>query len=638
MRLNLKYSLMVLVVAVVVIINSITLVRGFSSVIELKNFENTLNAINISFLQITSFDNNIRLKGVNVREIASNWDSLVSDIEENLTAISDSSIHRALTEEMINDLDAFNSYWNVLRGMIVNIGDQYVFLSNYKYSQIVENIISSSGMDAAVRMFSSTENLGEVRDALTRVSSFMAVFQNSQQRCEIVIARLCHSVRELAEKRYELFSILSLLMAVISALTVICITMIVTRHLIKRIKVVQSVSNELASWNLTVRTEAVQKDEVGDLIRNLNSTIKTLDSFLGGVKQIAMDAASYGHSVNDEAGNIAAAATQIEANLESFRAQFNELDEAVKQSVAALNEMENIARTLVSDNAIQTQAIQANSLAIGEMANTLAEIANMAEEKTESAAVIQSLVKNGDEKITATNQLLNEINSQLSEISEIVDIINAIAEQTNILSMNAAIESAHAGDAGKGFGVVAEEIRVLAESTGENAKRIGKSLYAIVSKVQDANVSSTDAAVAFGQISEQTVDMLHSLRDITDSVKTVDEKTRQVAQRTDDVSQTAQQINSHCDHLSGQQNTVSGEINSIRAAFEQAMSGVSEIRSGTQQIAERMQDISSISSANCDKMEQLGNELDIFKTSSVSTEISAHQTVSGNDAMVEETV
>ena len=351
-----------------------------------------------------------------------------------------------------------------------------------------------------------------------------------------------------------------------------------------------------------------------------------------------MDAASYGHSVNDEAGNIAAAATQIEANLESFRAQFNELDEAVKQSVAALNEMENIARTLVSDNAIQTQAIQANSLAIGEMANTLAEIANMAEEKTESAAVIQSLVKNGDEKITATNQLLNEINSQLSEISEIVDIINAIAEQTNILSMNAAIESAHAGDAGKGFGVVAEEIRVLAESTGENAKRIGKSLYAIVSKVQNANVSSTDAAVAFGQISEQTVDMLHSLRDITDSVKTVDEKTRQVAQRTDDVSQTAQQINSHCDHLSGQQNTVSGEINSIRAAFEQAMSGVSEIRSGTQQIAERMQDISSISSANCDKMEQLGNELDIFKTSSVSTEISAPQTVSGNDALVEETV
>lgn len=615
MRLNSKYSLMVVIVAVIVIANSITLVRGFSSIIELKNFENTLSSINVSFMQIAAFDSNMRLKGTDIKNLASNWDELVSDVEDNLIVLAESPANRMLPDEMLGDLESFNSYWNVLRGMIVNISDQYVFLSNYTYSAVVESIIETSGMDSAVRMFSGTENLGEVRDALTRISSFMAVFQNSQDRCEIVIMRLSDNVSALAEQRYEMFSILSLLMAVVSALIVICLTMLVTRHLISRIKIVQSISNELASWNLTVRTEAVQKDEVGDLMRNLNSTIQTLDSFLGGVKTIAADAASYGHSVNNEAEDIAAAAAQIETSLENFRGQFSALDNAVERSVSALSEMEDAARTLVADNEVQSRAIQENSSSVGEMANTLAEIAGMAEQRTESATVIQSLVRNGDEKITATNQLLNEINGQLSEISEIVDIINAIAEQTNILSMNAAIESAHAGDAGKGFGVVAEEIRVLAESTGENAKRIGRSLYAIVSKVQDANVSSADAAVAFGQISEQTVDMLNSLRDITQGVKLVDDKTKQVAQRTDEVSQTAQQIDGYCDQLSNQQAAVSEQINSIKAAFAQAMSGVTEIRNGTQQIAQRMQNITSSSSANCDKMEQLGNELDIFKTS-----------------------
>jgi methyl-accepting chemotaxis protein len=216
--------------------------------------------------------------------------------------------------------------------------------------------------------------------------------------------------------------------------------------------------------------------------------------------------------------------------------------------------------------------------------------------------------------------VLNEVTSQLDEIGEIVEIINAIAEQTNILSMNAAIESAHAGEAGRGFAVVAEEIRGLAESTGENAKRISASVSGIVEKVNSADKASALAAEAFAQVGQQTQGILGSLKDITNDIKQVEEKISVIDNRTVDISDSAKKISEYCETLTQEQNSVSEAMAQIHNIFSEAKIGVEEISLGVSDIVNRTLEVTDLSSNTCDKMNALSKTMNAFITTDLTDE------------------
>ena len=156
---------------------------------------------------------------------------------------------------------------------------------------------------------------------------------------------------------------------------------------------------------------------------------------------------------------------------------------------------------------------------------------------------MHAYVADGDEKISATNEILGKIAQQLDEVYEVVTIINNVAEQTNLLSMNAAIESAHAGEAGKGFGVVAEEIRSLAEETSENADKISKVVNAIVVAVENANESSQAAFDAFEKVSNHADQIIGALQEISGGIGKIDNQMQQIKDRSDETSTAADEMN-----------------------------------------------------------------------------------------------
>ena len=196
-----------------------------------------------------------------------------------------------------------------------------------------------------------------------------------------------------------------------------------------------------------------------------------------------------------------------------------------------------------------------------------------------------------------------------------------MAEQTNILSMNAAIESAHAGEAGKGFAVVAEEIRRLAESTADNSHRISSSINAIVSKVKEADKASSLAAEAFARVSEQAQDMSNSLHDITGDLREVDQKINEVEKRTQSVAETASKISGQCDQLNSQQMAVSEAMAQMHGIFSESKTGVNEIRSGASDIVEKMLQVSEFSAESNNNMKSLSSKLSAFRTSDALNDI-----------------
>jgi len=383
-----------------------------------------------------------------------------------------------------------------------------------------------------------------------------------------------------------------------------------------KISILQDVTEDLANKDFTVDLEPAGSVEINNLMTNLNQMIDQLNDFFVIVKTTTSKAISSGYSINDSANSTAAATAEIDSNIEKINQQFDTITQIVKDTVAVITEMNIHVDTLVQNNNDQTVAIEDSNNAVNEVVNTLEFINEMANSRSKGAEEMYDLVADGDEKISSTTGILAQITSQLEEIKEVVTIINSVAEQTNLLSMNAAIESAHAGEAGKGFAVVAEEIRTLAEETADNAKRIAKAIGAIVSSVNEANITSSEASVAFSKVSAHSKVVIQSFKDITNGIGKIDSQMHQIKQKSGVTASAADKINSYCSDLANRQKDISDQVDSMNNQFVQAMLAIRQIKQGTENIVERMKVVSSSSKESYKNMTELENVLEGFKTKS----------------------
>jgi methyl-accepting chemotaxis protein len=163
------------------------------------------------------------------------------------------------------------------------------------------------------------------------------------------------------------------------------------------------------------------------------------------------------------------------------------------------------------------QAVSQTGTAIEEIDANVHNVAHITKQKTEAAETLKETIETGAKRVSLTRQSIAEVTALINDISGVVQVINSVAAQTNLLSMNAAIEAAHAGDAGKGFAVVADEVRKLAESTLTNSKVIADSIKNIVNKIEGAEKASTVAGETFTSIQNETNTFVSAFDEISQS-------------------------------------------------------------------------------------------------------------------------
>lgn len=419
------------------------------------------------------------------------------------------------------------------------------------------------------------------------------------------------SIVDSANRKYAIYAVIMAL--IISVLLAVSISTI-TFKIAGRIMTVRDMSKGLAKKDFTVSIKPNGSGEMQDLMQNMNNMVNELNDFLLVVKKTASKAISSGYQINDSANSTAAATTEIDANIESITKEFDQISQSVERSVQIIKEMDRQVQNLVHYNERQTQAISNSNETVIQVAETLEEITQMAEERTRSAQEMHQLVADGDAKISLTAKKLDEIKTQLNQIGGIVKIINDIASQTNLLSMNAAIESAHAGEAGQGFAVVAAEIRGLAENTSVNAKRIKESINQIVGTVAGANIASAEASEAFGKVRVNVDAVVQSMQDISGSIVKIDESMKSIKAKTEETAQAANEINGYGNRLVEKQQDVTNEVTSMNNMFIQVQNGIHEIKRGTTDIVYRITEVSDNSKDSYKNMTDLENILEEFKT------------------------
>lgn len=210
--------------------------------------------------------------------------------------------------------------------------------------------------------------------------------------------------------------------------------------------------------DLTKRIEVKSQDEVGELAKWFNTFIEKLHQIIGQVATASLSVAS-------AATEIAASSEEIAAGMERQQQQTSQVSAAVEEMSASVIEVaQKAAEASVKATGAGDQAATGGEV----VSRTVDGIRAVSDQVNESAVAVGELGKRGE------------------EIGEIISVINDIADQTNLLALNAAIEAARAGEHGRGFAVVADEVRKLAERTTKATEEVGESIRAIQSETTKA--------------------------------------------------------------------------------------------------------------------------------------------------------
>ncbi|MBE4577661.1 methyl-accepting chemotaxis protein [Vibrio navarrensis] len=323
--------------------------------------------------------------------------------------------------------------------------------------------------------------------------------------------------------------------------------LLMSKQIVKSVAYARNLAYKIAHGDLTQRAQVDSKDEIGQLLTHMNSMAQALESMVG--------------EVIDRANTIASTVTQLTAVADSNRRSVERQQQNMDQVASAMHQM----------------------------AASITEVASSAEEATTSTAradenakhtcvVIsqtQSLSKQLVESAQSSQKIIEELQTSTQQIQNFVMVVEGIAEQTNLLALNAAIEAARAGEQGRGFAVVADEVRALASRSQHATQEIGNLINTLVARAGTAvaMIHSSDEKIesSFASIEEAKV----QLDVISNALAELTEANTQVAAASEEQAVSAEEISSN--------------LNGIRDAGEVVMLSTQETSQASEDLAQQAQ-------------------------------------------------
>ena len=288
--------------------------------------------------------------------------------------------------------------------------------------------------------------------------------------------------------------------------------LLIMRGFTQDIKGVMTVLRSIADGNLATCIDVSSRSEIGNIQQSICELADKLNSIIEDVTRAAERTAQSSESLAESSAETAATITEMSANIGSMKRQTELLDVAAADAESAEEAVRTASDTVVDSVKEMEAAIGASKGIIETVAKRLEEIASNAQAQSLLAAKVAGMGSEGRERTEGSVVAMQKMEESAGHTLELVGIIDNIAEQTGLLAMNAAIEAAHAGEAGRGFSVVAEEIRKLSESTAENAKNIGLTIEESVRAIADASRIADKTNGIMGSVIEGVDDLTSELR------------------------------------------------------------------------------------------------------------------------------
>ena len=379
------------------------------------------------------------------------------------------------------------------------------------------------------------------------------------------------------------------------------------------IKSIGTFSESLANRDYTVqKLQVTSRSELGTIAYFLNRmyfTTKNILSAMDNSTQVTSDSANHlSSTMKDAEGGV----LQITESIDTVKNEMSNQAAGVEETTATVNQMISTIRTL--NNAIESQAtgVSESSAAVTEMVANIESVTQILEKNTAAVNELSAAAEKGQQTVKNAVSTADSIIEQSAGILQASSMIQTLASRTNLLAMNAAIESAHAGETGKGFAVVADEIRKLAVQSTAQGKSIDEKLKSLSDALTSVASSIKAVQTEFAKIYDLSKVVQEQENTIAGAMEEQNAGNRQVLEAMEAINtSTAEVKDSSLEMLAGGEQ-IAKEMESLSSVTRIINERMAEINSNAQLINQSIIGVADDVSTTNDNIESIHKDISTF--------------------------
>ncbi len=380
----------------------------------------------------------------------------------------------------------------------------------------------------------------------------------------------------------------------------------------KSLEMIKEISK--GEGDLTNRLSVKTNDEIGMFSKHFNEFIGKLFDIIVNIKKVAITCSNIGNRLTAGSREITTTTELIKFSMNSIKAKSDDFDNESSNVKDIAIDLNKYIKDIVKSIEQQSADINESSSSIHEMISSINNISNVTMEKQSLVEALNAVAENGEKHMENTTALINTVLNYADKISEIIKVINNISAQTNLLAMNASIEASHAGEYGKGFDVVAQEIRKLSEATSINSREIAVTLKDIIVNINAAHESNKETSSTMNRIISGIMDVSGSIKEISMGMKEMSIGSSQIMEALGNLVKTADSIKTSSRNINEKTDLLENYIVKLSDLSNENKNSIAEASLGVSDINDSLIRLEKLSDDNYKNMQSLELEIRKFKT------------------------